>query len=144
MTELWILYIVTTLQFSLNISILISTRLLNVRFSLGKYRYNSSMILYINDDSICIFYLNLKHCSCVWHKLIKKYLVHILLIFRVCQQHKLNLSAMFTGIDRFYFEQPVRILVLILNWKRGSSLYLKQQSRDKYVFAVIIKYSCLQ
>lgn len=45
---------------------------------------------------------------------------------------------MFTGIDRIYFEQPVRILVLILNLNRGSSLYLKHQSRGKFVFAVII------
>lgn len=43
---------------------------------------------------------------------------------------------MFTGIDRIYFEQPVRILVLILNLNRGSSLYLKHQSRGKLVIEI--------
>lgn len=42
----------------LYISISIGTRLLKVRFSLGKHRFNILIILYINDDSICVSYLN--------------------------------------------------------------------------------------
>lgn len=55
--------------------------------------------------------------------------------FCVCQQHKLNLSAMFNDLEWFYFGTANYNSGVGLNRNVGVSLF-KHKSRGKYEFSI--------